>query len=407
MTKNYSRIALGLGLLFSAINSQAQNIAINTTGASANASAMLDIASNGNLGLLIPRVTLAQRTAMNPLAAAAQGLTVYQTDGVQGFYYNTSTTTTPTWSYLTPGGWSLTGNAGTVASTNFIGTTDAIDFVARTNNVERMRILSGGNVGINTSTPAYKFTIAPSSTFGYGDGTATYSSRTETRDDAGLAGSAGAQSGFFQTSAPSPAADWPSGASSWWHLLDIRHSNDANNYAMQFSGSFFDQKLYFRKTNGAANTAWSEVFTSSSLIGQSATNYYSTAALTLATATVTYVPGFPVTITVPANSTVIMAVSIGAQTTATGTNGASVVDIIGLVDGAIPTNGAYQRLFITNNAAYTTQTRPVSFTEAFTLTAGSHTFGVGAYLAGGSTVTVGGNNTSVLQGTMTLTIIKN
>src|SRR6218665_255995 len=124
MTKNYSRIALGLGLLFSAINSQAQNIAINTTGASANASAMLDIASNGNLGLLIPRVTLAQRTAMNPLAAAAQGLTVYQTDGVQGFYYNTSTTTTPTWSYLTPGGWSLTGNAGTVASTNFIGTTD-------------------------------------------------------------------------------------------------------------------------------------------------------------------------------------------------------------------------------------------------------------------------------------------
>jgi hypothetical protein len=37
---------------------------------------------------------------MSPLPAAAQGLMVYQTDGAQGFYYNTSLTTTPAWSSL-------------------------------------------------------------------------------------------------------------------------------------------------------------------------------------------------------------------------------------------------------------------------------------------------------------------
>jgi hypothetical protein len=72
------------------------------------------------------------------------------------------------------------------------------------------------------------------------------------------------QSGFYQTSAPAPAADWPVGASSWWHLIDVRHSNNANNYALQIAGSFFDQNLYFRKTNNSASTAWSQILTTAS-----------------------------------------------------------------------------------------------------------------------------------------------
>jgi hypothetical protein len=51
------------------------------------------------------------------------------------------------------GAWSLTGNSGTSASTNFIGTTDNVDWVVKTNNTEKMRVQSGGNVGIGTSTP--------------------------------------------------------------------------------------------------------------------------------------------------------------------------------------------------------------------------------------------------------------
>jgi len=37
---------------------------------------------------------------MNPLPAPAQGLIVYQTDGMQGYYYNLSTTTIPDWVLL-------------------------------------------------------------------------------------------------------------------------------------------------------------------------------------------------------------------------------------------------------------------------------------------------------------------
>jgi hypothetical protein len=80
--------------------------------------------------------------------------------------------------------------------------------------------------------------------------------QTFTRNDAGLQGNAGAQSGFFETVSP---VNYPAGASSWWHLLDIRHTNTLNNYAMQIAGSFFDQDLYFRKTNGSATTAWNKI----------------------------------------------------------------------------------------------------------------------------------------------------
>ena len=158
----FRSVIIAFLLLLSAV-AFSQNVAINSTGTAANASSMLDISSGASntLGLLIPRMTNAQRTGIVTLPAAAQGLVVYQTDGVQGFYYNTSITTTPAWSYLSAAtaGWSTTGNAATVAGTNFIGTTDAIDWVIKTNNTERMRVLSGGNVGINTTNPLYRLQI--------------------------------------------------------------------------------------------------------------------------------------------------------------------------------------------------------------------------------------------------------
>ncbi|WP_210149210.1 hypothetical protein [Chryseobacterium scophthalmum] len=47
--------------------------------------------------------------------------------------------------------WNLTGNSGTNASTNFLGTSDTNDLVLKTNNQERFRINSIGNVGIGTN----------------------------------------------------------------------------------------------------------------------------------------------------------------------------------------------------------------------------------------------------------------
>ena len=63
--------------------SLAQSAAINTTGASADPSAALDITSTTK-GLLIPRMTTAQRSTINQ---PAPGLMVYQTDAPAGYYY--------------------------------------------------------------------------------------------------------------------------------------------------------------------------------------------------------------------------------------------------------------------------------------------------------------------------------
>ncbi len=129
----------------------AQNVAINATGAAPAASAMLDVSSTTS-GMLIPRMTTAQRTA---IAGPVQGLLVYDTS-LNVFYYYDGTIWVPILANpsSTTGGWSLTGNAGTNAGTNFLGTTDAVDLVIRTNNVARMRILAvNGRIGINTAAP--------------------------------------------------------------------------------------------------------------------------------------------------------------------------------------------------------------------------------------------------------------
>ncbi|MEN9441706.1 MAG: hypothetical protein RLZ33_1783 [Bacteroidota bacterium] len=235
-----------------------QNVGIGT--ATPSSSAKLEISST-NSGLLIPRVALAATNAAGPITAPATSLLVYNTatSGVSpnnvtpGYYFWTGSA----WSRLlntASSDWTLTGNAGTVAGTNFIGTTDAVDFVTRTNNAERIRVTSAGNVGIGTPTPGYRLDLA-NGTFAFGSSNV----RTETRDNAGLQGNAGAQSGFFETASP---VNYPSGASSWWHLIDARHSNNGNNYALQIAGSFFDQELWFRKTNGSATQAWTRLLTS-------------------------------------------------------------------------------------------------------------------------------------------------
>jgi hypothetical protein len=97
--------------------------------------------------------------------------------------------------------------------------------------------------------------------------------RTLTRDDAGLQGNAGARSGFFETVSP---VNYYSGANSWQHLIESRHTNDSNNYAMQIAGSFFDQEFYVRKTNNSATTAWSKLWHSGNITpvtGTGETNY--------------------------------------------------------------------------------------------------------------------------------------
>ncbi len=111
-------------------------------------------------------------------------------------------------------------------------------------------------VGIGTNAPNYRLDLA-NGTFGFGN----WNARTEWRDNAGLQGNTngtGAQSGFYETYNP---VNFPAGATSWWHLIDCRHSNPANNFALQIAGSFYDQKLWFRKTNDNPAQPWTEILT--------------------------------------------------------------------------------------------------------------------------------------------------
>lgn len=63
--------------------SNAQNVGINTNGATPDPSAILDVSSSSK-GLLTPRMTQSER---NAISSPATGLLIYQTDNTPGFYY--------------------------------------------------------------------------------------------------------------------------------------------------------------------------------------------------------------------------------------------------------------------------------------------------------------------------------
>jgi len=120
---------------------QNSNIGIGTT--SPDASSKLEINSNSS-GLLIPRLTAAQRMA---ISSPANGLLVFDTDSA-AFAYRAG----GSWLFLKGGDnkandWSTTGNAGTGAN-SFIGTTDLQPLRFRMNN-QNAGIVDSGST--NTS----------------------------------------------------------------------------------------------------------------------------------------------------------------------------------------------------------------------------------------------------------------
>lgn len=119
-------------LLLSVMSASYAQVGIGTT--SPNASAMLDITS-ANSGLLIPRVALTSAADVTTIPAPITSLLVYNSGfAPNGYYYFNGTI----WVSLAVGSnadWSLTGNTGTSAATNFLGTTDDMDIVFKRFNV--------------------------------------------------------------------------------------------------------------------------------------------------------------------------------------------------------------------------------------------------------------------------------
>src|SRR4051794_18272416 len=83
-------------LLLAFLPGISQNVAVNSDGTLPDNSAQLDVKSTVR-GMLVPRMLAAQRTA---ISSPATGLIVYQTDGVDGFYYNKGTAAAPNWQFL-------------------------------------------------------------------------------------------------------------------------------------------------------------------------------------------------------------------------------------------------------------------------------------------------------------------
>ncbi len=146
--------------LFSAMNIVAQNVGISDVIITPEPSSILELRAIDK-GLLIPRVALTQTTSNAPVGASVvNSLLVYNTatvnDVTPGFYYweNGAWVRMGSGAVSTGDAWELLGNTATNPSVNFLGTTDAVDFVVRTDNTERMRVQADGKVGIGLLIPA-------------------------------------------------------------------------------------------------------------------------------------------------------------------------------------------------------------------------------------------------------------
>ncbi|TGE24310.1 hypothetical protein E5K00_03590 [Hymenobacter aquaticus] len=123
------------------------SVGIGTT--TPNAAAALDISSTSQ-GLLLPRLTLAQRTALtaSPTAPPVAGLVIYQTDNTPGLYAFDGST------------WVRLGadNLGNHTATTNLGLNG--NWLSNApGSANGLRVSSAGRVGIGTATPAHPLTV--------------------------------------------------------------------------------------------------------------------------------------------------------------------------------------------------------------------------------------------------------
>ncbi|MBF0577152.1 hypothetical protein [Dysgonomonas sp. GY617] len=162
------RILVLMALMLLVCRAQAQ-VGVNTENPMATIDVVATKTDNTTAeGIIAPRLKRSEVIAKDAKYTTDQtGTIVYVTDvsgtitpktaniDKIGYYYFDGVLWQPFTS--TSGGstndWTLTGNAGTSPSTNFLGTTDNTDLVFKTNATGRMIVSASGNVGIETSSP--------------------------------------------------------------------------------------------------------------------------------------------------------------------------------------------------------------------------------------------------------------
>jgi len=100
-------------------------------------------------GLLVA-LTNATTTEMNTISGPITGSILFNTTDKNIYQYNGTN-----WAVIgsSTGGWNTTGNTGTTSTTNFIGTADAQDFILKSNNSEKLRLVQDrGQLLVNQAT---------------------------------------------------------------------------------------------------------------------------------------------------------------------------------------------------------------------------------------------------------------
>lgn len=147
---------------------------------------------------------------------------------------------------------------------------------------------------------------------------------------------------------------------------------------------------------------WEKMATS----GLSSTTYFTPTGLTVPqnTTAFTALSGFPINVNYPTDTVIFVSGDVGVLLNENGNNAIGRTDVVIYVDGAVLPNGGYQRLYTSNSAD--NPIRYASFSQTLSLTAGTHTIGLAVGNNIGGSVIVGGTAASVLQGELTITVLK-
>ncbi len=174
--------------IFLSINvlAQTDGLLIDYVGTVRDNSAVLDVRSS-NQGVMVPRLTLAQR---NAISSPAKSLLIFQTDNEPGFYYNAGTPGSPQWERLYDDVGSNISGSGSATQVAFWNSSSSL-----TSDSELYWDDGNNRLGIGTNTPARNLHVENGGQISLLQGTSVADNST-----AGIYWHTGTDYGIYRTS---------------------------------------------------------------------------------------------------------------------------------------------------------------------------------------------------------------